>query len=124
MTALAIALRGRTFRSLRRHRNYRLFFTGQLISVAGTWMQNIALAWLVIQLSSSPRPVPPRRTTYPRATRLAAGHQPVGSARRRGLDKARALIPAVPDIEIVYGHRVFGRLKLIGAQIASCHLST
>jgi len=54
VTALAIALRGRTFRSLRRHRNYRLFFTGQLISVAGTWMQNIALAWLVIELSSSP----------------------------------------------------------------------
>ena len=54
MTALAIALRGRTFRSLRRHRNYRLFFTGQLISVAGTWMQNIALAWLVIELSGSP----------------------------------------------------------------------
>jgi MFS family permease len=54
VTALAIALRGRTFRSLRRHRNYRLFFTGQLISVAGTWMQNIALAWLVIQHTSSP----------------------------------------------------------------------
>jgi MFS family permease len=54
VSTLAIALRGRTFRSLRRHRNYRLFFTGQLISVAGTWMQNIALAWLVIQLSSSP----------------------------------------------------------------------
>jgi MFS family permease len=54
VTALAIALRGRTFRSLRRHRNYRLFFTGQLISVAGTWMQNIALAWLVIELSGSP----------------------------------------------------------------------
>ena len=54
MTALAIALRGRTFRSIRRHRNYRLWFTGQLISVAGTWMQNIALAWLVIELSSSP----------------------------------------------------------------------
>ncbi len=54
MSTVAIALRGRTFRSLRRHRNYRLFFTGQLISVAGTWMQNIGLAWLVIQLSSSP----------------------------------------------------------------------
>jgi MFS family permease len=54
MSTVAIALRGRTFRSLRRHRNYRLFFTGQLISVAGTWMQNIALAWVVIQLSSSP----------------------------------------------------------------------
>jgi MFS family permease len=53
VSTIAIALRGRTFRSLRRHRNYRLFFTGQLVSVAGTWMQNIALAWLVIQLSSS-----------------------------------------------------------------------
>jgi MFS family permease len=53
MSTLALALRGRTFRSLRRHRNYRLYFTGQLVSVAGTWMQNIALAWLVIQLSNS-----------------------------------------------------------------------
>jgi MFS family permease len=54
VSTVAIALRGRTFRSLRRHRNYRLFFMGQLVSVAGTWMQNIALAWVVIQLSSSP----------------------------------------------------------------------
>ena len=53
MSTIAVTLRGRTFRSLRRHRNYRLFFAGQLVSVAGTWMQNIALAWLVIQLSSS-----------------------------------------------------------------------
>ena len=53
MRALSIVLRRRTFRSLRRHRNYRLFFTGQLVSVAGTWMQNIALAWLVIELSGS-----------------------------------------------------------------------
>jgi MFS family permease len=37
--------------SLRRHYNYRLFFAGQLTSVAGTWMQNIALAWLVVQLA-------------------------------------------------------------------------
>jgi MFS family permease len=51
---LSIALRRRTFRSLGRHRNYRLFFTGQIVSVAGTWMQNIALAWLVIELSDSP----------------------------------------------------------------------
>jgi MFS family permease len=54
MTSLAIALRARTFRSLRRHRNYRIFFTGQLISLAGSWMQNVALAWLVIELSGSP----------------------------------------------------------------------
>jgi MFS family permease len=51
---LSITLRRRTFTSLRRHRNYRLFFTGQVVSVAGTWMQNIALAWLVIELSGSP----------------------------------------------------------------------
>jgi len=53
VNAFVIVLRGRTFRSLRRHRNYRLFFTGQLVSLAGTWMQNIALAWLVIELSGS-----------------------------------------------------------------------
>ena len=54
MTTIAFALRARTFRSLRRHRNYRIFFTGQLVSLAGTWMQNVALAWLVIELSGSP----------------------------------------------------------------------
>jgi MFS family permease len=54
LTNLAVAVQARTFRSLRRHRNYRLFFTGQLVSLAGSWMQNIALAWLVIQLSGSP----------------------------------------------------------------------
>jgi MFS family permease len=44
----------RTFASLRRHRNYRLFFSGQIVSVSGTWMQNIAAAWLVLQLTHSP----------------------------------------------------------------------
>lgn len=54
MTALLLALNDRTFASLRRHRNYRLFFTGQMVSVSGTWMQNIALAWLVVELTRSP----------------------------------------------------------------------
>ena len=54
MTAMLLALNARTFASVRRHRNYRLFFTGQIVSVSGTWMQNIALAWLVIQLTDSP----------------------------------------------------------------------
>ena len=36
-----------------RHRNYRLFFSGQLVSVIGTWMQQVALGWLVYQLSNS-----------------------------------------------------------------------
>jgi MFS family permease len=54
MTARLLALNARTFASLRRHRNYRLFFTGQLVSLVGTWMQNIALAWFVVELTSSP----------------------------------------------------------------------
>jgi MFS family permease len=45
----------RTFVSLKRHHNYRLFFFGQLTSVAGTWMQNIALAWVVVQLEPHSR---------------------------------------------------------------------
>ncbi len=40
------------FRSLR-HRNFRLFFSGQLISLIGTWMQNVGQAWLVLQLTHS-----------------------------------------------------------------------
>lgn len=34
-------------------RNYRLYFVGQLISVAGTWMQQIAMTWLAYRLSGS-----------------------------------------------------------------------
>jgi MFS family permease len=37
-----------------RHRNYRLFFFGQLISLIGTWMQQVAQAWLVLQLTNDP----------------------------------------------------------------------
>ena len=42
----------RTFSALR-HSNYRLFFAGQLVSLIGTWMQQMALAWLVYQLTNS-----------------------------------------------------------------------
>lgn len=54
MSSLSVALSSRTFRSLRRHHNYRLFFAGQVVSLAGSWMQNVALAWLVLSLSRSP----------------------------------------------------------------------
>ena len=37
-----------------RHRNYRLFWLGQLISLAGTWIQSISQAWLVIDLGHDP----------------------------------------------------------------------
>ena len=53
MTAALLRLNRRTFASLR-HRNYRLFFAGQVVSVSGTWMQNIAMAWLVLELTGSP----------------------------------------------------------------------
>src|SRR5437879_1241199 len=36
-----------------RHRNFRLFFVGQLISLVGTWMQNVAQSWLVYDLTRS-----------------------------------------------------------------------
>jgi hypothetical protein len=34
-------------------RNYRLYFAGQIVSLAGTWMQQIAMLWLAYRLSSS-----------------------------------------------------------------------
>ena len=37
-----------------RHRNYRLFFGGQGISLIGTWMTRIATGWLVYRLTNSP----------------------------------------------------------------------
>jgi MFS family permease len=36
-----------------RHRNYQLFFGGQLISLTGTWMQSVAQSWLVYRLTGS-----------------------------------------------------------------------
>jgi MFS family permease len=41
-----------TLRALR-HRNFQLFFSGQLISLIGTWMQTVAQAWLVYRLTKS-----------------------------------------------------------------------
>jgi MFS family permease len=44
----------RIFRSLA-HRNFRLFFIGQGISLIGTWMQQVALGWLVYQTTQDAR---------------------------------------------------------------------
>lgn len=41
------------FRTLVRHRNYRLFWTGQTLSLIGTWMQSMAQGWLALELSNS-----------------------------------------------------------------------
>ena len=36
-----------------RHRNYKLFFGGQIVSLVGNWMTQIAMAWLVYKLTGS-----------------------------------------------------------------------
>ncbi|MGH2408005.1 MAG: MFS transporter [Candidatus Limnocylindrales bacterium] len=37
-----------------RHRNFRLFWSGQLVSLVGTWMQTVAQGWLVLTLTNDP----------------------------------------------------------------------
>jgi MFS family permease len=49
---MSLAVKSSTFRALR-HRNFQLFFTGQLISLIGTWMQSVAQSWLVYRLTGS-----------------------------------------------------------------------
>jgi MFS family permease len=51
MTRLKLAA-GDTFRSLHT-RNFRLFFTGQVVSQTGTWMEMVAVVWLVLRLTDS-----------------------------------------------------------------------
>src|SRR3954467_9640678 len=41
------------FRALQVHRNFRLFWTGQTLSLIGTWMQQVGLGWLALQLTNS-----------------------------------------------------------------------
>lgn len=42
-----------TFKSFEQ-KNFRLYFIGQLVSLSGTWMQNLALSWLVYRITNSP----------------------------------------------------------------------
>jgi MFS family permease len=42
-----------TFTALK-HRNFRLWWFGQMVSLVGTWMQTLALGWLVYQITNSP----------------------------------------------------------------------
>jgi len=52
MNSAVTTVARRTFASLR-FRNYRLYFFSQIISFSGTWMQSIAMAWLVLELTGS-----------------------------------------------------------------------
>jgi MFS family permease len=49
---MADGTRSRALGALR-HRNYRLFFTGQIVSTVGTWMQSVAMPWLALELTHS-----------------------------------------------------------------------
>lgn len=42
------------FRVLQKYRNFRLFWTGQTISLIGSWMQQVAVGWLALELSNDP----------------------------------------------------------------------
>ena len=52
---MAIPTNGRFAEMTRalKHRNYRLFFFGQLVSLVGTWMQQVANSWLIYRLTGS-----------------------------------------------------------------------
>jgi MFS family permease len=50
---VASGVLARTFAALR-HRNYRLYFVGMVISLTGGWMQIVAAGWLVLRVTSSP----------------------------------------------------------------------
>jgi MFS family permease len=52
LTRVGLAVH-RTFHAVSHSRNFRLFFIGQGISVTGTWVQSVASAWLVLQLTHS-----------------------------------------------------------------------
>lgn len=52
MTKVGFAIH-RTFHAVGHSRNFRLFFFGQAVSVTGSWMQMVAMAWLVLQLTGS-----------------------------------------------------------------------
>jgi len=51
--AKELSIKLKTFSALS-HKNYRLFFFGQALSLIGTWMQSVALSWLTLELTSSP----------------------------------------------------------------------
>ncbi len=52
MTRVGLAVH-RTFHAVRHSRNFRLFFAGQAVSVTGTWVQYVAVSWLVLRLTGS-----------------------------------------------------------------------
>ena len=86
-----------TFRSLRA-RNYRLFLAGQVVSLTGTWVQTVAQAWLVLQLTGSGVAVGVA-TALQFLPLLVAG--PWGGVVADRVDKRRALVAAATAMAVV-----------------------
>ena len=53
LTERAVSMLGAIFSSLK-HRDFRIFWIGQCVSLMGTWMQRTALIWLVYTMTDSP----------------------------------------------------------------------
>jgi MFS family permease len=72
-----------------RSRNYRLFFAGQFLSLIGTWMQNVAMSWMVYRLTGS---VLMLGTVSFSADIFAFLLMPFGGVLADKLDRRRALV--------------------------------
>ena len=88
-----------------RHRNFQLFFSGQLISLIGTWMQTVAQSWLVYRLTGSglllglcgvrgPDSGVSAVAPWRESPRIARNRQRIGDRDADSVDAARASILA------------------------------
>jgi len=64
------------------HRDFRLFWSGQFFSLIGTWMQSVAQAWLVLELTNSPFRLGLVSALGHRRVALVAGHAGPGQGSR------------------------------------------
>jgi MFS family permease len=84
-----------------RHRNYQLFFAGQLISLIGTWMDQVAESWLVYRLTGSALLLGTVAFSSQIPVFLLA---PIGGALADRLDRRKILICTQSSIDVAHLH--------------------
>jgi MFS family permease len=94
---------GRGFGALR-HRNFRLYWSGQVVSLVGTWMQSVSLPWLVLELGGSPLQV---GTVIALQFAPALFLSPIGGVLADRFDK-RALLLVTQALSMVQAATLFG----------------
>ena len=104
----AAARIGRIGRALR-HRNFRLYISGQLVSLVGTWLQVVAQSWLVYRLTDSPLLLGVAGFVGQAPVFFLA---PVGGAVADRVDKRRLLLATQSASAVLAG--VLGVLTLAG----------